>query len=206
MTQRVRGFEWTKDFQNEKDEAKKLYKIADRKMASDWEAKLKKVEELDKITLPTRSTGKSAGYDFMANQYVTVPSIWKQATKFIYNKLFNMGAFVEEKIFQPTLVPTGVKAYMPEDEFLALYNRSSNPRKRFLLLANGVGIIDKDYYGNVDNDGHIMFQFINFGISDVTIKPGDVIGQGIFQEFRKTDMDSATGERTGGFGSTDSEK
>ena len=31
-----------------------------------------------------------------------------------------------------------------------------------------VGIIDKDYYGNPDNDGHIMFAFYN--IKDVNTK------------------------------------
>lgn len=106
------------------------------------------------------------------------------------------------KALKPTLVPTGVKANMNQNEALMLYNRSSNPLKKFLLLANGVGVIDQDYFENPDNDGHIMFQFVNFGLFPVTIKKGERIGQGVFQEFLKTDDDIAGGERTGGHGST----
>lgn len=107
-----------------------------------------------------------------------------------------------QKSLKPTLVPTGVKANMGDQEALMLYNRSSNPLKNFLLLANGVGVIDKDYFENPDNDGHIMFQFVNFGLFPVTIKKGERIGQGVFQPFLKTDDDIAGGERTGGHGST----
>ena len=75
-------------------------------------------------------------------------------------------------------------------------------RKKGLVLANSVGIIDKDYYGNEDNDGHIMFAVWNFKAEDVKIEKGERIGQGIFQKYLVTDDDSAEGERTGGFGST----
>ena len=193
-----RGFEWTNEQSARIEKASNLKKLSEEKPV-DINTDFTKVLELE---LPKRSTASSAGYDFQASEYVTIPSVWKQATKYIYNKVFNPTRDIEEKIFKPKLVPTGVKSYMPEDEYLALYNRSSNPLKRFLVLANGVGVIDSDYYGNPDNDGHIMFQFINFGISDVTIAPGDKIGQGIFQEFRKADGDSAEGQRTSGFGST----
>ncbi|KFN93248.1 deoxyuridine 5'-triphosphate nucleotidohydrolase [Tetragenococcus muriaticus 3MR10-3] len=74
---------------------------------------------------------------------------------------------------------------MMEDEFLQLANRSSNPLKRFLLVSNGVGIIDSDYYNNQENEGHIMFQFTNFGVKDIVIKKGERIGQGIFLSFFK---------------------
>lgn len=157
----------------------------------------------DKVKImPIRSTVKSAGYDFTAIEYTTIPSIWKQASKYMFNKLFTGGTTVEEKMFAPVKVNTGIKAYMWENEYLGLYNRSSNPMKIFLLLTNGVGVIDADYYNNEDNDGHIMFQFINFGITDRVISPGQKIGQGIFQTFHKADDDVADGERTGGFGST----
>ena len=160
-------------------------------------------EGFENINLPKRQTKNAAGYDFESSAYITIPSVWKQGFKYIFNKVFSGGKEVEEKIFKPTLVPTGIKAYMKEDEVLLLYNRSSNPLKRFLLLGNGVGVIDGDYYGNPDNDGHIMFQFINFGINDITIKPGERIGQGVFQKFLKADNDSGVEkERVGGFGST----
>ena len=47
-----------------------------------------------------------------------------------------------------------------------------------------------------------MFQFTNFGLTDVTIKKGERIGQGIFLPFLKADQDTTNALRTGGFGSS----
>ena len=134
------------------------------------------------INLPIRKTKYSAGYDIEAAEDTVVPSL--------------------KKGMNPTLIKTGIKAYMQDDEVLMLYNRSSNPKKKGLVLANSVGVIDKDYYGNVDNDGHIMFAFYNIKDEDITIKKGEAIGQGVFQKYLVTDDDEAQGERKGGFGST----
>ena len=134
------------------------------------------------INLPIRKTKYSAGYDIEAAEDVVIPS-FKKGTN-------------------PTLVKTGLKAYMQDDEMLLLYNRSSNPKKKGLILANSVGVVDKDYYGNKDNDGHIMFAFYNIKDEDVEIKKGEVIGQGIFQKYMIADDDMAQGERVGGFGTT----
>ena len=157
-------------------------------------------------TLPVRSTKNSAGYDFFANEDVTVPSIWKWAFRSL-GTLFSMlpnnsGEAEWDKILKPTLVKTDVKAYMQEDEALFLYNRSSNPIKKLFLLGNGVGVVDSDYYNNPGNEGNIMFQFFNFSLFDKEIKKGDKIGQGVFQRYLKADNDKAEGERTGGHGST----
>jgi len=134
------------------------------------------------INLPVRKTKCSAGYDFEAAEDVIIPS-------------FKKGA-------KPTLVKTGIKAYMKDDEALILANRSSNPGKKGLVMANSIGVIDSDYYGNPDNDGHIMFSFYNIKEEDIEIKKGDAIGQGIFQKFLTIDNDNSKGQRTGGFGST----
>lgn len=150
-------------------------------------------ENMD-ITLPKRSTKNSAGYDFSSAEDIVIESVFKKALKLIKDG--------GETPLKPTLVKTGVKAYMEDDEMLCIYNRSSNPIKKGLVLANSVGIIDSDYYGNPDNDGHIMFAFYNFYPFDITIKKGDKIGQGIFQKFYKADGDNATKDRVGGFGST----
>lgn len=83
-----------------------------------------------------------------------------------------------------------------------LCNRSSNPSKKGLILSNSIGIVDSDYYGNPDNDGHIMYAFYNFSDQESIIKKGDIIGQAIFQTFLISDDDKAQGERLGGFGST----
>ena len=75
----------------------------------------------------------------------------------------------------PTLVKTGLKAYMQDDEYLKLCNRSSNPKKKGLVMANSIGVIDADYYGNPDNDGHMMFAFFNIKEEDILIKKGEAI-------------------------------
>ena len=135
------------------------------------------------INLPVRKTKYSAGYDIECCEDIVVPK-------------FVSGA-------EPTLVPTGIKAYMEDDEVLYLYNRSSNPKKKGLILANSVGVVDKDYYGNPDNDGNIMFAFYNIKDEDITIKKGEAIGQGVFSKYLVIDDDNVEGDRTGGFGSTD---
>ena len=134
------------------------------------------------INIPVRKTKYSAGYDIEAAEDVVIPSF--------------------KKGMNPSMVKTGLKAYMQDDEMLLLYNRSSNPGKKGLVLANGVGVVDKDYYGNPDNDGAVMFAFFNMKPEAVEIKKGDAIGQAIFQKYLITDDDIATGERVGGFGST----
>ncbi len=151
------------------------------------------------INLPKRETKNAAGYDFEAVEDTLVPSMWKVMVG-------NIGKFFKGEddyiALQPTLVKTGVKAYMETDEGLFLYNRSGNPLKKGLILANGVGVVDSDYYNNPKNDGHIMFAFWNWFPFNVEIKKGDRIGQGVFQKFLKANSDSAAGEREGGFGST----
>ena len=134
------------------------------------------------INLPIRKTKYSAGYDIEAAEDTVIPSFKKGDS--------------------PTLVKTGLKAYMQDDEVMYLYNRSSNPKKKGLIMANSVGVIDKDYYGNPDNDGHFMFAFFNIKEEDIIIKKGEAIGQAIFQKYLIVDNDEAQGERIGGFGST----
>ena len=100
------------------------------------------------------------------------------------------------------LVPTGVKAYMQPGEVLYLYDRSSNPRKKGLVLINSVGVIDGDYYGNPGNEGHIFAQMQNITDQEVVLEVGDRIVQAVFAPFLIADGDVADGVRTGGFGST----
>lgn len=138
--------------------------------------------ENEGVNMPVRKTKFSAGYDIEAAEDCVIPA-------------FKLGQ-------KPTLVKTGLKAYMQEDEYLMLCNRSSNPFKKGLVLANSIGIIDADYYGNPDNDGAFMYAFYNMFDKDVEIKKGDVIGQAIFKKYEIIDGDIAEGERLGGFGST----
>lgn len=129
--------------------------------------------------IPTRATVGSAGYDFSAAADICIDSK-------------SIG-----------LIPTGIKAQIDEGYYLQLAIRSSTPKKHGLILANGIGVIDADYYDNPDNEGHIMFQVYNITDYPVIIKAGDRIGQGIFLQYALTNGDHTTGTRAGGFGSTD---
>ena len=134
------------------------------------------------IKLPERKTKCSAAYDIEAAEDTVIPSF--------------------KKGMKATLVPTGLKAYMQEDEVLYLYAKSSGFGKKGIMLSNAVGVVDGDYYENEDNDGHIMFSMINLKEEDLYIKKGDAIGQAMFAKYLKADDDDATAIRKGGFGST----
>lgn len=153
-----------------------------------------------KINLPKRQTKNAVGYDFEAAEDVVIPSIWKLAFQGITKYLNGYS----ERILptEPTVIPTGIKAYFKEDEGLFLYNRSGNPRKKGLILANGVGCVENDFADNPKDEGHIQFAFWNLFPFDITIKKHERIGQGVFQKFLITDDDEATGNRQGGWGST----
>lgn len=157
------------------------------------------------IQLPKRATRGSAGYDIAAAEDTVIPSIWNVLAKNAGIEAMGEGSVVEEnkQYLKSILVPTGIKAYMPKDEYLMLVNRSSNPLKNNLSLPNGIGIIDSDYYNNEGNEGEIFVQLINYGLEDYTIKKGDRIAQGIFTPYYTVDGEvDNLGSRLGGFGSS----
>ena len=162
------------------------------------------------INLPTRKTKYSAGYDFEVAEETVIPPM-RTLTDNIGLKLEpgyavsldQMAAVTKQFKLKPTLVPTGIKCLLDTNTFLQLSVRSSCPLKYWLILANGVGIIDADYYDNPDNEGEIFFQIINLGPVPIVLHKGDVIGQGIILPYNITDEDMADGYRAGGFGSTD---
>lgn len=132
------------------------------------------------ISLPERKTAFSAGYDIAAAESVTLPP------KTV------------------SLIPTGLKAYMRENEYLGIHIRSGLAIKNALSLINSQGIIDADYYNNPGNEGHIMIAVFNHGENFVTINKGDRVAQGIFYQYLLTDNDAAAElhTRSGGMGST----
>ena len=114
--------------------------------------------------LPQRETAHAAGYDLKV----------AEKTDIAPNEI--------------VLVPTGVKAYMQDGEVLYLYDRSSNPRKKGLVLINSVGVIDGDYYNNEGNEGHIFAQMQNISDETVHLEKGDRIVQGVFAPFLVADV------------------
>ena len=175
---------------------------------------VKKHEGADCLPLPERATKSSAGYDFRASEDIIIPSyqniisVLDKKEKELQRTPWDDPLGLDEianltKGYRPTLIPTGVKCKLEKNQFLQLSVRSSGPLKHWLILGNGVGIIDADYYGNPDNDGEIFFQVINLLPFPIQIRKGDKIGQGVILNYIVTDEDQASGERSGGFGSTD---
>ena len=178
-------------------------------------AVFEKVSKYDnvEIQMPIRKTANSAGYDMVAAEDIIVPAYADQMNALKYDMAFNqkqlpltideISALTKKTKAKPTLIPTGMKCKLDPGTYLELSVRSSSPLKSWLILANSVGIIDADYYNNPDNEGHIYFQMINLSPFDILIRKGEALGQGIIKRYEITDDDAATGERVGGFGSTD---
>ena len=142
--------------------------------------RVSRIEE--EIKLPTRATNGSAGYDFYAIEDIELPA------------------------GELTRIPTGVKCKITPFMVLVLANRSSNPSKRNLILSNGIGVIDSDYYGNIENDGEIMFEFYNTSKKAIKLTKGEKIGQGFIVHIIRVENDmieNPDARRAGGFGSTD---
>lgn len=106
--------------------------------------------------MPTRQTKYSAGYDIYLPESVTISA------------------------HSQKMVPTGIKAYMQDDEFLGIHIRSSMAIKRHLRLVNNEGIVDADYYNNPDNEGHLMIALANDTDDDIVLEAHERVAQGIF--------------------------
>ena len=134
-------------------------------------------EAYKNLKLPERGTKRSAGYD-----------------------IFSPFDFIITEQTGPVVIPTGIKALMPDDMFLMIVPRSGHGFKTGSMLSNTLGIIDADFWEG-DTEGHIKLKF-KPGFKAFNIEAGNKIAQGIFMEYFITDDDEATGARTGGLGST----
>ena len=131
------------------------------------------------INLPVRKTKTSAGYDLEAAENVSLAS------------------------GKTTAVKTGLKATMADNEYLQLSLRSGLAIKNTLIMPNAPGIVDADYYNNVDNEGHIMIAVFNPNKEDFFVKKGDRVAQGIFLKYGVVDgEEEVTTVREGGWGHT----
>lgn len=134
--------------------------------------------------LPVRATKYSAAYDFKALEALEI------------------------RPGETQKIPTGVKVQMNSDEMLMIVVRSSMGFHHNIRLVNQVGIIDRDYYNNSTNEGHIWIKLQNEGTASVHIAAGEGIAQGVFTKFLTVDNeeDCEMKIRTGGFGSTNKEE
>ncbi len=99
-------------------------------------------------------------------------------------------------------IPTGIAISMEEDGIVAIVcARSGLAFNHGLSLVNGIGVIDRDYRGE------IAVGIRNDGATDYTVSPGERIAQLMFMPYRTARFTQVTAlddtERgTGGFGST----
>ena len=120
-------------------------------------------ELYDAYNLPKRETKYAAGYDFYA----------------LFDFTLKPGEIMK--------VPTGVKVNMEADDVLLLIDRSSQGFKYNVRICNQVGVIDKDYYNNPNNEGHMWVRLQNEGDKDYVVKRGDGICQGMFVKYLLVD-------------------
>lgn len=142
-------------------------------------SKFEQVVRCPNAQLPIRSTEYSAGYDLFCAETIKI-----------------LPQHIE-------LVSTGVKCYLHDDQWLLIALRSSTPRKKGLILANGIGVIDADYADNPKNEGEIFVQVYNLSPQPVVVEEGECIAQAIVLPKILLEEDNTTGnKRIGGFGST----
>lgn len=148
--------------------------LPDVKMSSEY-------KHLEGVKMPVRATNGSAGYDIFNNtprDIIVSPN------------------FISDPI------STYLKCKLPSNYFLALFPRSSHGFKYQVRLANTTGIIDSDYYNNINNEGEIFVKYVN-GPKELIIPRGEAMIQGIVLEFNvfSTEL-SPLASRKGGIGST----
>ncbi|RQR51110.1 dUTP diphosphatase [Burkholderia sp. WTPI3] len=135
----------------------------------------------DKIPVPSYATDGSAAMDLRA--CIEAPLTIKAGDK--------------------ELIKTGLAINMMDPGLVAIVaSRSGLSLKHHVHVAQGIGVIDADYHGEI---GVIL---ANAGTEDYTVQPGDRIAQLMFQPVIQVglsfvDQFSTETERgTGGFGST----
>ena len=142
------------------------------------ELKIKKLKENAKV--PARATAGSAGMDLYA-------------------------CIDEPKTLAPgklLLIPTGIAIELPSAEYVAyIFARSGLGIKHGICLANGVGVVDSDYRGEV------CVGLCNVSDEEYTINPFERIAQmvispvSLMPTVEVTEL-SSTERGEGGFGST----
>lgn len=136
------------------------------------------IKRVDKsLPLPVYATNGSVGFDLLCRETIEVLPR------------------------QIELIPGNVIVRIPTGFFLLLTLRSSTPRRKSLLIPNGVGIIDQDYCGEGDE---LKVQVLNFSDEAVQVNKGERIAQGLFIPVVRVEWEEIeqVGQGRGGFGST----
>lgn len=133
----------------------------------------------DGAKVPMRATEGAAGYDLCAcieNDVILKPREIK-------------------------IIPTGISVMAEKNTAVMIYARSGLSTKHGISLANGVGVVDSDYRGEVG------VALINNGTEDFKIENGMRIAQMVITPVLTPDLIvsdslSETERGEGGFGST----
>ena len=133
----------------------------------------------DDAKVPIRATEGAAGYDLCAcieNDIILKPREIK-------------------------IIPTGISVATEKNTAVMIYARSGLSTKYGISLANGVGVVDSDYRGEVG------VALINNGSENFTVENGMRIAQMVITpvltpELIVSDSLSETERGEGGFGST----
>ncbi len=99
------------------------------------------------------------------------------------------------------LIPTGIAISLPENTVAVISARSGLSAKKGITAANGIGVIDSDYRGE------IFFSAANISDEDYTVTPGERVAQMMIMpvltaNFIVCDELDETERGAGGFGST----
>ena len=163
----------------------------------------------DDVTIPQIATLGSACFDVHAyihpNNPVTVYNMENKKIKREpewYDKEQSPKVRLVVEPGDRVLVPTGIIFKIPHGVSLRLHTRSSISLKKGLIMPNGEGIIDSDYY-------HETFVMLyNASADTVYILDNERVAQGELVENNPIDISETfqqpeqTTERVGGFGST----
>lgn len=158
-------------------------------------------EYRNNVTIPKRENMFCLGYDFV------IP--------------FDLECLVQP--LTPMNIPTGIRCVYDLNAFnaenfsgLFVFDRSSTGIKKNLVLSNGTGVIEPDYFAG-NNEGEIFVSLTpnnnkNGTSLRVDYKAGDRFAQGVFlpvgmlesevQDFEMRTPADNEGLRTGGIGST----
>jgi dUTP pyrophosphatase len=104
--------------------------------------------------LPTKGSDKAAGWDLYADIYDGTDKITIEPGK-------------------TALIGTGISVEIPDGTFLGIFARSGLSTNLGLGLANGVGVVDSDYRGEIKIPLH------NHSDETRVVNHGDRIAQGI---------------------------
>lgn len=100
------------------------------------------------------------------------------------------------------LIPLNIIGQAQKDYFIAVLPRSSTFKKKGLIMANSIGIIDHDYCGPEDEIQAIVY---NTNDHEVTVEKGERLFQMVMLKIAKPDIEEVehiSDVSRGGIGST----